>query len=60
MCLAGNGTAGSGGLRKSLFIVDWSRIRRILQDNSNLTQRELVEMFRMSVGGLNYCLNALH
>lgn len=32
---------------------------RILQDNPNLTQRELTEMLGMSVGGLNYCLNAL-
>jgi EPS-associated MarR family transcriptional regulator len=35
------------------------RIMRILQDNPDLTQRELAEMLGMSVGGLNYCLNAL-
>ena len=35
------------------------RIMRILQDTPDLTLRELVEMFGMSVGGLNYCLNAL-
>jgi len=35
------------------------RIMRILQDNSDLTQRELAEMLGMSVGVLNYCLNAL-
>ena len=35
------------------------RIMRILQDNPDLTQRELAEMLCMSVGGLNYCLNAL-
>lgn len=35
------------------------RIMRILQENSDLTQRELAEMLGMSVGGLNYCLNAL-
>lgn len=35
------------------------RIMCILQENSDLTQRELAEMLGMSVGGLNYCLNAL-
>jgi DNA-binding Lrp family transcriptional regulator len=32
---------------------------RILQENPDLTQRELAEILGMSVGGLNYCLNAL-
>jgi EPS-associated MarR family transcriptional regulator len=35
------------------------RIMRILQANPDLTQRELAEKLGMSVGGLNYCLNAL-
>ena len=35
------------------------RIMRILQDNPDLTQRELADKLGMSVGGLNYCLNAL-
>ena len=35
------------------------RIIRILQENPDLTQRELAEMLGMSVGSLNYCLNAL-
>jgi EPS-associated MarR family transcriptional regulator len=35
------------------------RIMRILQENPDLTQRELAGMLGMSVGGLNYCLNAL-
>ncbi len=35
------------------------RIMRILQENPDLTQRELAEELGMSVGGLNYCLNAL-
>jgi EPS-associated MarR family transcriptional regulator len=34
-------------------------IMRILQENPDLTQRELAEKMGMSVGGLNYCLNAL-
>jgi EPS-associated MarR family transcriptional regulator len=32
---------------------------RILQENPDLTQRELAEKMCISVGGLNYCLNAL-
>jgi len=35
------------------------KVMRILQDNPDLTQRELAEMLGMSVGGLNYCLKAL-
>jgi EPS-associated MarR family transcriptional regulator len=35
------------------------RIMRILQENSDLTQREMAEKLGMSLGGLNYCLNAL-
>ena len=35
------------------------RIMRILQDNPDLTQRELADKHGMSVGGLNYCLNAV-
>jgi EPS-associated MarR family transcriptional regulator len=35
------------------------RIMRILQENPDLTQRELAEKLGMSVGRLNYCLNAL-
>ena len=35
------------------------RVMRILQDNPDITQRELAEQLGISVGGLNYCLNAL-
>jgi EPS-associated MarR family transcriptional regulator len=35
------------------------RVLRILQDNPDLTQRELAEKLGVSVGGLNYCLKAL-
>jgi EPS-associated MarR family transcriptional regulator len=35
------------------------RIMRILQENPDLTQRELADKLGMSVGGLNYCLNTL-
>lgn len=35
------------------------RVMRILQDNPDLTQRELAAKLGISVGGLNYCLKAL-
>ena len=35
------------------------RVLRILQDNPDLTQRELARQLGISVGGLNYCINAL-
>ena len=35
------------------------RIMRILQENPDITQRELADNLGMSVGGLNYCLKAL-
>jgi EPS-associated MarR family transcriptional regulator len=35
------------------------RVMCILQDNPDLTQRELAEKLGISVGGLNYCLKAL-
>jgi EPS-associated MarR family transcriptional regulator len=35
------------------------KIMRALEDNPDLTQRELAEKLGMSVGGVNYCLNAL-
>ena len=35
------------------------RVMGILQDNPDLTQRELAEKLGISVGGLNYCLKAL-
>lgn len=35
------------------------RVMRILQENPDLTQRELAEILGISVGGLNYCLKAL-
>lgn len=35
------------------------RVMRILQENPDLTQRELAEKLGISIGGLNYCLKAL-
>ena len=35
------------------------RVMRILQENPDLTQRELAEKLGVSLGGLNYCLKAL-
>jgi len=35
------------------------RVMRLLQDNPDMTQRELAHRLGVSVGGVNYCLNAL-
>lgn len=35
------------------------KIMRILEENPDLTQRELARKADLSLGGLNYCLNAL-
>jgi EPS-associated MarR family transcriptional regulator len=35
------------------------RVMRTLQDNPDLTQRELAGKLGISVGGVNYCLKAL-
>lgn len=35
------------------------RVLRILEENPDLTQRELAAKLGVSVGGLNYCLKAL-
>jgi len=32
---------------------------RLLEENPDLTQRELADLLGVSVGGLNYCLKAL-
>lgn len=35
------------------------RVMRLLEENPDLTQRELADRLGISVGGLNYCLKAL-
>jgi EPS-associated MarR family transcriptional regulator len=35
------------------------RVLRMLQDNPDVTQREIAERLGVSTSGLNYCLNAL-
>jgi EPS-associated MarR family transcriptional regulator len=35
------------------------RVLRLLESNPHLTQRELSKALGVSLGGLNYCLNAL-
>ena len=35
------------------------RVLRMLQDNPDLTQREIAERLGVSTSGMNYCLNAL-
>lgn len=39
--------------------VTYFRIMCLLQENPDLTQRELADKLGISVGGLNFCLNAL-
>lgn len=46
--------------RQSLLQQDtYFRVLRLLQENPNLSQRELAQRLGVSVGGLNYCLKAL-
>jgi EPS-associated MarR family transcriptional regulator len=46
--------------RQSLLQQDtYFRVLRLLQENPNLSQRELAQRIGVSVGGLNYCLKAL-
>ena len=35
------------------------RVMKLLQDNPDMTQRELAEQLGISLGGLNFCLKAL-
>ena len=35
------------------------RVLRMLQDNPDLTQRDIAERLGVSTSGMNYCLNAL-
>ena len=35
------------------------RVLRLLQDNPNISQRQLANTLGISLGGLNYCLKAL-
>jgi EPS-associated MarR family transcriptional regulator len=35
------------------------RVLRLLESNPHLTQRELSKVLGVSLGGVNYCLNAL-
>ncbi len=46
--------------RRSLLQEDtYFRVLRILQDNPDMTQREIAEKLGISTSGLNYCLKAL-
>ena len=46
--------------RRSLFQEDtYFRVLRMLQDNPDMTQREIAEKLGISTSGLNYCLKAL-
>jgi EPS-associated MarR family transcriptional regulator len=46
--------------RQSILQEDtYYRVMSMLQENPNLTQRELAARLGLSLGGLNYCLRAL-
>jgi EPS-associated MarR family transcriptional regulator len=46
--------------RRSLLQEDtYFRVLRMLQDNPDMTQREIAEKLGISTSGLNYCLKAL-
>jgi EPS-associated MarR family transcriptional regulator len=47
-------------IQKTTVLVETHyKIMRVLEENPDLTQRELADRLGMSVGGVNYCLNAL-
>lgn len=35
------------------------RVLRLLEDNPNMSQRDMAKALGLSLGGVNYCLNAL-
>jgi len=46
--------------RRSLLQEDtYFRVLRMLQDNPDMTQRDIAERLGVSASGMNYCLNAL-
>jgi EPS-associated MarR family transcriptional regulator len=46
--------------RRSLLQEDtYFRVLRMLQENPDMTQREIAERLGVSTSGMNYCLNAL-
>ena len=47
------------GRRSQLQEDTYFRVLRMLQDNPDMTQREIAEKLGISTSGLNYCLKAL-
>ena len=45
--------------RSNLQEDTYFRLLRILQDRSDVTQREIAQLLGVSANGLNFCLNAL-
>jgi len=61
-------TPNGGSVAKPLFMTsrrsqlqedNYFRVLRLLQDNPDLTQREIADKLGLSTSGLNYCLKAL-
>ena len=50
-----NGVSRQAKLQEDTYF----RVMRLLQENPDITQRELAQRLGVSVGGLNYCLKAL-
>jgi EPS-associated MarR family transcriptional regulator len=46
-------------IAKSIREETYLKVMRLLQENPDLTQRELAEQLGVSVGSVNYCLKAL-
>jgi len=46
-------------IAKSMREETYLKVMRLLQENPDLTQRELAEQLGVSVGSVNYCLKAL-
>lgn len=49
----------SSSRRSQLQEDTYFRVLRMLQDNPDMTQREIAQQLGVSTSGLNYCLNAL-
>lgn len=59
---ASNSAAANNALRSRQARLQedtYFRVMRLLQDDPDLTQRELAQRLGVSVGALNYCLRAL-
>ena len=59
MAVAWPNTLSMTSRRSQLQEDTYFRVLRMLQDNPDMTQREIAEKLGISTSGLNYCLKAL-